>query len=68
MTAANKSQFDQARVLHHNLRDVDRDAALFRCFTCSCWFDGAQQLDRNFHSLGVEILICPIAQAMMFDA
>jgi len=52
----------------HNLRDIDRDTRLFRCFTCDSWFDvGTGQLDRNFNYIAKEPEICPIAQAMLFS-
>ncbi len=60
-------QWDAARLQYHNLRESDKHAALFKCFTCNCWFDGQYQLDHNFNVMGTEIHICPIAQAMMFD-
>jgi hypothetical protein len=52
--------------MFHTLRDTDRDTALFKCFVCNCWFDGQQQMDRNFNHISTEVQICPIAQAMMF--
>ena len=51
----------------HRVREIDAKVMMFRCFTCDCWFDGEQQLDNNFKSLGTEVRICPIAQAMLFD-
>jgi hypothetical protein len=65
-----KAPFDQwtrAKEQWHNIRDMDRDTIPFRCFTCSSWFDGQQQLDRNYNHIAVEIQICPIAQQDVFD-
>ncbi len=61
------TQWHTAKYLHHNVRECDMYTTLFKCFTCNCWFDGEQQLDNNFKSLGTEVRICPIAQAMLFD-
>jgi len=66
MTATVQVQWDAARLMFHTLRDTDRDTALFKCFVCNCWFDGQQQMDRNFNHISTEVQICPIAQAMMF--
>lgn len=60
--------FDHAKTQYHNLREMDRGLALFKCFTCDCWFDNGLQLDRNFNLLsksGIEQ--CPIAQVDLFD-
>lgn len=49
------------------MREIDAKAKMFRCFTCDCWFDGEQQLDRNFNHIGTEVQTCPVAQAMLFN-
>ena len=63
------AMWELARVHHHNLRDMDKESMLFRCFTCDSWFDlglGAQ-LDRNFRVVTKGVAVCPIAQADLFD-
>src|SRR5271165_5745210 len=52
--------WERARAQYHNLRDMDRGAKLFKCFTCESWFDGGMHLDRNFNFVGTEIEQCPI--------
>ena len=61
-------QWQLAQTQFHNVSERDKDAKLFRCFTCDCWFDSGIQVDRNFNLInatGVEQ--CPIAQVDLFD-
>ena len=51
----------------HRVREIDAKVMMFRCFTCDCWFDGEQQLDRNFNHISTEVQTCPVAQAMLFN-
>ena len=58
--------WERARVQFHNVRPMDRDTKLFKCFTCDAWFDNGLHLDRNFVLVNTEIEQCPIAQVDLF--
>jgi hypothetical protein len=61
------AQWQLAQAMLHHVREIDKDSKLFRCFTCSCWFDHGIQLDRNFVLITAEgIEQCPIAQIDLF--